>query len=117
MNSASKGFVGSFTGERAIPLAVDVRDMRLGLVGHPDQRGREARHLRRLGDDEGDRLAVEQDPAVVERPEGRAVGRDIVLVGLIVVRQGRAVLMGQDGDHARDLQRRGGVDSRRCVPW
>ena len=101
-NSASNGFVGSLTGTARSRSAVHVRDMRLRLVVHPDQRGREARDLRRFGDDQRDRLAVEHDPVVVERPERRAVRRHVVLVGLVVVRHGRPVLVRQHGEHARD---------------
>ena len=86
--------------------------MWLLLVFHPDQRRREARDLRRLGDDQRDRLAVEHDLVVVQRPERRAIRCHLVLVGLVVVRHGRAVLVRQHGEHAFDAHGRAGVDVR-----
>ena len=84
-------------GTAASRCAMHVRDVRFLLVFHSHQRRRKARDLRRLGDHQRDRLAVEHDLAVVERPVRRAVRRHIVLVGLVVVRHGRTVLVRQHG--------------------
>ena len=67
------------------------------VVFDADQRRREARDLRRFGDHQRDRLAVEHDLVVVQRPERRPVRRHVVLVGLVVVRHGRTVLVRQHG--------------------
>ena len=82
------------------------------LVLHAHQRRRKTRDLRRFGDDERDRLTVEHDPVVVERPERRSCGRHVILVGLIVVRHGRTVLVRKHVEHALDAQ--GGAEIDAC---
>ena len=94
-----------------IALAPEVGGVRLFVVLHQDQRRREARDLRLFGDDQGDRLAAEPNPVVVERAERRAVGRHIVRVGTIAVCHARTVLVRQHVDHAVDAQRLGRVDA------
>src|SRR5262249_12130414 len=64
---------------------IDIRDVRILLVSHPHQRRCKTRDLRRFGDNERDRLAIEDDPAVVERPERRPCGGYRILVCLIVI--------------------------------
>ena len=56
-------------------------------------------------DDERDRLAVEHDLVVVKRPERRAGRSYVVLVGLVVVRHVRAVLVREHVDDTRDAHR------------
>ena len=65
-----------------VALAEHVRDVSLALVLHADQRRRKARDLRCLGHHQRDRLAVEHDPVIVQRPERRPVRCHVVLVGL-----------------------------------
>ena len=92
---------------------MQIGDVRFWLVFDPHQRGREARGLPILGEDQRDRLAVEHDLVVVERAERRAcLGRHIVLVGLVVVGHARPVLVRQHVEHAGDAQRLAGVDAR-----
>ena len=98
---------------RLVALTKDVRDEVFGRVFDLHQRRGMARDLRCFGDDQRDRLAVEHDLAVVERPVRRSVLRcHVVLVGLILVRHRRTVLVRQHGEHALDaLWRR----CRRCA--
>src|SRR5499426_3041318 len=65
------------------------------IVVHSNQRGCVARDLGSFGDHKRNRLAIEHDPAVVQRPVWRAVRCHLVLVGLIAVRHWRTVVVGQ----------------------
>src|SRR5262249_57599187 len=82
---------GRFQWGGGLAPTIHIRDVRFLLVFHPHQRRCKTRDLRRFGDDERDRLAIEDDPAVVERPERRPCGGYLILVGLIVIRHRRAV--------------------------
>src|SRR5262249_41675578 len=57
-----------------------------------------------LGDDERDWLVVEQDLVAVEGAKWRALGRELVLVGLVALRHGRAVLVREHGEYAGNAQ-------------
>jgi hypothetical protein len=91
--------------------AIHIRHVRICLVLHPHQRRCKTRDLRRFGDDERDRLAVEHDLAVVERPERRSRGGRLIVVGLIVVRHGRAVLVRKHVEHTLDTQGGAAIDA------
>ena len=60
---------GSLCRDGRVALAIHVRHMRFLVVFHPDQRRRKSRDLRRFGDDQRDRLAVELDLVIVKRPK------------------------------------------------
>ena len=105
--------LGLLDDEGLVALRMQIGDVRLLLVFDAHQRGGEARGLPLLGQHQRDRLAAEHDPVVVERAERRALlGRDIVLVGLVVVGHRRPVLVGEHVEHALDAQRLAGVDAR-----
>ncbi len=87
-----------------LALPQRVRDVRLFLVVHPDQRGCKAGDLRGFRDDKRDRLAAEHDPVAVERPERRPNRSHLILVSFIVVRHARAVLVRNHVDNALDAQ-------------
>ena len=59
------GLRGGCQSGRLVPPAVQVGDVRLLVVVDPHQGGREPGDLRLFGDNQRDRLAVEQDPVVV----------------------------------------------------
>ena len=81
------------------------------LVLHLHQRRRKARDFRGFGDNQRNRLAVEHDFVVIERPERRAQRSHIVLVGLVVVGHGWPVRVRQHLDHTFDALRRGRVNA------
>ena len=91
---------------------MQVGDVRFLVVVDPHQGGRELGDLRLFGDNQRDRLAVEQDPVVVERPEGRPFRRHVVLVGAVGVRHPRPVRVREHVDHAVDAQGIARVDAR-----
>ena len=95
-----------------LATTMHIRNVRFRLVLHPHQRCRETRDLRRLRDDERDRLAVEHDPVVIERPERRSWGRHVILVSQIVVRHRRTIFVREHVEHALDAQRGARIDAR-----
>ena len=98
--------------KRLVALCMQIRDVRFALLFDPDQRSRKARGFPILGQHQRDRLSVEQDPVIVERAIGRSFfRRDFVLVGVVIVRHRRPVLMGEHVDHAVNAQRLRGIDA------
>ena len=101
---------------RLAPAAY-VGDVCFPVVFHLNQGRGKSRDLPRFRYHQRDRLAVEHDLAVVERSIRGAFRRHVVLVGLVVVRQGRTVFMREDVEHALDAQRLAGVDAGYAALW
>ena len=99
-----------------IALTMDVRDVRFLCVLHANQRCREASNLWLFGDHKCDRLKAEPDPVVVERPERRTFGSRLVVIGAVITRHRRAILMCEHIDHACNGKRIAGVDARDAAP-
>ena len=91
---------------------MDVRDVRFLFVFHANQRCREASDLWLFGDHKRDRLKAEPDPVVIERPERRTLGSHLVVIGAVVARHRRAILMCEHVDHACNGKRLASVDAR-----
>lgn len=98
---------------RLVAFGKEVGREPLRLVFHAYQRGGKARDLPFLGQDESDRLPVEQDLVVIERPERRALlGRHIVFPRAGRARHRRPVFMRENVEHAFDAQRVARVNVR-----
>ena len=106
------GVDGGFQFEGLISLTAQVRDVRLFIVFHVDQRRGESRNLRFFGDNQRDRLAAEHDPVIVEGPKWRSFGSHLVLIGAVSIRHARPIFMAEHVDHASDAQRLAGIDAR-----
>src|SRR3954469_22584727 len=99
-----------------IALTMDVRDVRFLCVLHANQRCREASNLWLFGDHKCDRLKAEPDPVVVKRPERRTFGSRLVVIGAVITRYRRAILMCQHIDYACNGKRIAGVDAPDAAP-
>ena len=72
-DGVSAEFIGGQC-EGVVALAVEFRHMGFLRVFHVHEGSGEARDLGSFGDHDGHRLTIEQDVAVVQRPERRAPG-------------------------------------------
>jgi hypothetical protein len=95
-----------------VALAIHISEMRRFVVLYADQRRRKARYLRRLGDDQRDRLAIELDLVIVKWPERRSIRSHLVLIGLIIVGHARTVLVREHGQHTVEAQGGTCIDAR-----
>ena len=91
-SASPRGFSGVSMANALLALGVQIGDVRLLLVLDPDQRGGDTRGFPIFSQHQRDRLSAEKDPVIVKRAIGRAfLGRDIVLVGVVLVGHRRPI--------------------------
>ena len=100
------GVRGGFSRGVALGQAgIEVRVVRLCVVGDSDQGCRIARDFRRVGHDQRNRLAAEVDFFVIERAQRRASGSGIVIVAAVEPGDVRPIEMRNDLHDAGHGQR------------